>query len=70
MPKAHKPGRASNITLVHGKRSFIKKNEEFWAVWNPMEIKTYIELPAGLGKFAKDDPRITDWRRKINKKGV
>lgn len=68
MPKAHKPGKSSNISLVYDKKAFTKKNEAFWQSWDPSEIKTFLELPPGLGKFKKDDPRIADWRRKVAKR--
>lgn len=66
MPKSHKPGPESNISIIHKKKIWSARNMEFWENWDPSTITSYLMVPKSIRKFSKYDPRKNKWRVRIN----
>ena len=57
MPKGHKPGKASNISLARQKGT-----QKVISDWKIEDTKSYLVVPRNIRSFHRNDPRKAKWR--------
>ena len=57
MPKAHKPGKSSNISLAQRKGTTKVASD-----WKLEDSTSYLVVPRTIRSFPHDDPRKSEWR--------
>ena len=63
MPKGHKPGKASNISLARQKGT-----QKVISDWRIEDVTSYLVVPRKIRSFHRNDPRKAEWRVKLTTK--